>query len=237
MSFSHRSPRLNRPATRIYKKVRGLFWPWCVAMILAALPGTHGLGFFVGVPLVASFSFGNEFRHRTISLLISQPIGRMKIWDEKLSAMLIAVVPVLLICAWQAAYFWSHGASEIWKRVPDEAMSAIVEGVALWFIITVASAPYWTLRSRSMLGGLGLLLVQSVGFSLAFIFVQLASWKATGAIQWFGIHILAEYQWLLVVAAVFLCYAGVSVTQFCREDFADDATLLTVTQVRSAEAS
>jgi ABC-type transport system involved in multi-copper enzyme maturation permease subunit len=177
-------------------------------MVLAALPGTHGIGFFLGVPLLASFSFGNEFRHRTLSLLLSQPVDRMKIWGEKLSAMLIALLPVILVCGLQAVDFWAHGGWEVWE-VRNEAMAALVVMAGLWLVITVASAPFWTLLTRSMLGGLGLLLVQSVPFFIAFIFVMLASWKVSGIFQWFGIHIWAEYQWLFIVAFVFLCYAGV----------------------------
>ena len=195
---------MNSRTTRIYKEARGLFWPWCVAMSVAALPGIHGLGFFVGVPLLASLSFGNEFRHRTLSLLLSQPVDRMKIWAEKMSAMFIAVLPLILVCGWQATYV-----REIFDRAPDEALAAIMVGAGLWLAITVASAPFWTLSSRSMMGGLGLLLAQSVLFGIAGIFVMLASWKVSGVFQWFGIRIWAEYQWLFIVSFVFLCYAGV----------------------------
>jgi hypothetical protein len=210
---------MNARTTRIYTEARGLFWPWCVAMILAALPWTHGLGFFLGVlgfffgvPLLASFSFGNEFRHRTLSLLLSQPIDRMKIWGEKVSTLLIALLPLILLCGWHATY-----AREIFTEAPDEAMAALMVAAGLWLVITVGSAAFWTLLSKSMLGGLGLLLVQSVPFFIAWIFVMLASWKLSGVIQWFGIHIWAEYQWLFIASFVFLCYAAVMVRLGRRE--------------------
>ena len=46
-----------------------------------------GFGYFalaVACVVMAGSSFGNEFQHRTISLLLSQPIARSVIWREKM---------------------------------------------------------------------------------------------------------------------------------------------------------
>ena len=74
---------MNALTTRILKEARPLLWPWCAG----ALPLVYRLGqtqliWMIGllvVPLLATIPLGNEFQHRTLSLLLSQPIGRMTI--------------------------------------------------------------------------------------------------------------------------------------------------------------
>jgi hypothetical protein len=98
---------------RIFKEARSLFWPWLAVITAAALPllerswsagseaaplwGIHQviepasfLGFFIGLPLLATLSLGNEFQCRTIPLLLSQPLGRTEIWSEKIIVSLVA---------------------------------------------------------------------------------------------------------------------------------------------------
>ena len=93
-------------AQRMYKEARPLFWPWCAVVCAGAVPLLHppyplaeisGLGFLLGMPLLAALPFGNEFQNRTFSLLLSQPISRMEIWREKLSITAIVVFTADLI--------------------------------------------------------------------------------------------------------------------------------------------
>ena len=95
--------------TRMMKEARALFRPWCGVVILCALPLIHsshdflhryyislsdisGVSAFLGIPMLAILSLGNEFQHRTLSLLLTQPVSRMKIWGEKLSVTFVAVL-------------------------------------------------------------------------------------------------------------------------------------------------
>ena len=100
------------------------------------------MGFFLGIPLLASLPLGDEFQHRTISLLLSQPIDRMKIWREKLSVTAVAAVSAFLVfaLAWRGAEFQSG---------PQSLAFA-----GAWVIATTASATFWTLFTRSTLGGI-----------------------------------------------------------------------------------
>jgi len=109
------------------KEARSLFLPWCAVSIVGVLPwllsdfsfAEHGVAyplpyriayalyrlspqissvcFFMGIPLLATLSLGNEFQHRTLSLLLSQPVDRMKIWGEKFIVTMIAVVSAALV--------------------------------------------------------------------------------------------------------------------------------------------
>ena len=84
---------MNAKTTRILKEARSVFWPWCAVIIAGALrlmeqshPAFLGdgplgvvhhlieplsfLGFFLGIPLLATLPLGNEFQHRTLPLLL-----------------------------------------------------------------------------------------------------------------------------------------------------------------------
>jgi hypothetical protein len=148
---------MNSRNTRIIKEARGLFWPWCVVMVAAALPALfrnqHFLTFFAGIPLLASLSMGNEFRHGTLSLLLSQPVDRMKIWREKLTVTIIATLSVTLVFA----LVFRFGSESFASRHPW--FGIVTAGQ--WFIVAVGSATFWTLFSRSTLGGFVLNFIQS----------------------------------------------------------------------------
>src|SRR5437867_4184177 len=98
---------MNAKTTRILKEARALFWPWCAVMVAGALPlvwheSDNWIGHNIiefspilcvcGIVLLATLPFGNEFQHRTLSLLLSQPVSRMEIWGEKLSVTFIAIL-------------------------------------------------------------------------------------------------------------------------------------------------
>ena len=78
---------------RLLKEGRALFWPWCAVMLAAAVdlvrfsvnPADRALpasvlGFWVGFPVIAALSLGNEFQYRTLPLMLSQPISRRTLW-------------------------------------------------------------------------------------------------------------------------------------------------------------
>jgi hypothetical protein len=66
---------MNASTTRMMKEGRALFWPWCFVTFAGALPWLLSLlgfslgplafpgqfGFWVGIPLLATLSLGNEF--------------------------------------------------------------------------------------------------------------------------------------------------------------------------------
>jgi hypothetical protein len=155
---------MNAKTTRILKEARSLFWPWCAVTIAGALglieqshsllmgDGPLGvvhhliealsfLGFFLGIPLLVTLSLGNEFQHRTLPLLLSQPIDRMEIWGEKMSVSIVATVSATLVfcVSWRA----------VLQQDPELWMEA-----GAWIIAMIASATLWTLIARSTLGGM-----------------------------------------------------------------------------------
>src|SRR5678815_4413180 len=154
--------------TRMMADARSLFWSWCIvaaAGVLSVfrwprLPGgldfevVAGFGFAVGFPLLATLSFGNEFQFGTLSSLLSQPIERSRIWIEKSSVILVAVL--------SAAIAYGFGAGQTGWGTRD------ITAAALWLMVTVGSSAYWTLVARSTIGGLVLNAIQSITLVLVF---------------------------------------------------------------------
>ena len=194
---------MSSKTTRILKEARSLFWPWCVvtiAGVLSLVEQSHstliggGLlsvvynlediwvpGFILGIPLLAALSFGNEFQHRTLSLMLSQPVGRMEIWGEKMSVMIAAVLSAALV-------FCLTGRAAL-QRDPELWVIA-----GAWIIATVASSTFWTLLARSTMGGIAL---NSVNASIPLVWHERPDW-------------IPETMTARSVAAfAFLCYAGV----------------------------
>jgi ABC-type transport system involved in multi-copper enzyme maturation permease subunit len=197
--------RMTAKTTRILKEARFLFWPWCALIAAGALrlveqsssalreggpfAGVHYfvepvgfLGFFIGIPLLATLSLGSEFQHRTLPLLLSQPVERMGIWGEKLSVTIAAALSAALVfcLSWRAALYQD---SELW----------MIAGA--WIISMIASATFWTLIARSTLGGL----VLNGGVNYVFVAVWLFR------PDWIPRSMTARS----IGAFALLCYAGV----------------------------
>jgi hypothetical protein len=195
---------MNAKTTRILKEARSLFWPWCSVIIAGGLRrieqshpslmrggplwGVHYLiepisflGFVLGIPLLAALSLGNEFQYRTLPLLLSQPLGRMEIWGEKMSVTIVATFSAGLVFC----YGW-------WSALQQDPELWVVAGA--WIIPMIASATFWTLFARSTMGGLALNGVNSI-IPLAWFLRR----------YWIPETMTAR----AVAAFAFLCYSGV----------------------------
>jgi hypothetical protein len=96
------------------------------------------IGFVVGTPLIAGCSFGSEFQHRTLALLLSQPLDRTRLWFEKWLT-LVAVAAVV-------------GGLQL-AVLRDRPFGPGSAPTALFVLAMVCSAPLWTLVTRSTIGG------------------------------------------------------------------------------------
>src|SRR5262245_45357756 len=96
---------------RLGKEFRPLLFPWSLCAfaapghIVGHLPivgrgvtqGFAGFAFFGGCLMLAVMPFGLEFQHRTMSLLLSQPLERYRLWKEKFFAATTAVLALILV--------------------------------------------------------------------------------------------------------------------------------------------
>src|ERR1039457_1478987 len=96
--------------TRLAKETRDLLPLLVGSLLLISAPyliwqiGDTGLGYAalgLACAVMGGSSFGNEFHHRTMPLLLSQPIARSVLWREKmliLGAGMLASLVVLVVC-------------------------------------------------------------------------------------------------------------------------------------------
>ena len=164
-------------AKRILKEARPLLWPWCAVALAGALPLVHPfdwtpliyvIGFFA-VPLLATLPLGDEFQHRTLSLMLSQPVGRMAIWGEKLSVTVVAIMSAVLVFSLALRATSFH----------PGRMGLAFAGA--WIVAITASATFWTLFARSTVGGVALNIVVQTILILIVPWANLAEWlRASG---------------------------------------------------------
>jgi hypothetical protein len=184
--------------TRILKEARPLFWPWCAVALAGVLPllypmgwtaPIYTIGFFL-VPVMVTLSLGDEFQHRTLSLLLSQPVSRMEIWGEKLGVTVVAVVSAVLL------FFLALRATAFHPSEQELAYAGA------WIVAITASAAFWTLFTRSSVGGVALnIVVQS-------ILILMVPW--TGLAERLRARgYLSPVNTIVVPTVAILCYAGV----------------------------
>ncbi len=134
---------------RLIKETRDLLPMFAGTLLLIVVPqliwqpaefGYFTLG--VACVVMAGSTFGNEFQHRTLSLLLSQPIPRSVIWREKmlvLGAGMVVSLAVLLVCL-------------AVRRPAIDHQNWLV--TALIPLCAFCGAPFGTLMLRQGIGGM-----------------------------------------------------------------------------------
>jgi len=157
---------------RFKKEFQSLFWPWLVAALMGLLPllirplpaldwmpsqqkvfYLASSSYVLGVVILAAMLFGNEFQQHTISLLFTQPRSRAAIWWDKLLVTSFAVLSLTL--------FHIAGGS-----INIGALHSYYWHLFWLLPFLFSAAIYWSLVTRSVLGGA----VLSLG-SLAALYV------------------------------------------------------------------
>ena len=99
--------------------------------------------------LMAAMTFGNEFHFRTMSLLLSQPVARRTLWPEKMLVLTVASASSALIIFIALMYSetgpWQYGYAELFS---------LCVFLVLVPVLFCCTAPYFTLVSKSTLGGI-----------------------------------------------------------------------------------
>jgi hypothetical protein len=138
--------------TGLKKEIQALAWPAAAVMAATVLPlvwvALAGRGwpvqaalstFVLGSAFLVALPFGMELQQRTLSLVLSQPVSRTRIWVEKWGALLA----ILLVVA-SVQFIATRGA------VPD----ARVAVRAATFLLAIACSGFlWTLVAGSTIGG------------------------------------------------------------------------------------
>jgi hypothetical protein len=159
----------NKP--QFLKELRPLLWPWIGAVAAGAfisfkplvegdgmealITGIVVYGFLGGLALVATLSFGHELQDRTLPLLLSQPLSRSRLWNQKIimitGAVFAAVLLEFVLLAAVSGRYWEDGMHYTIRRAfrSEEIFMA-----GIFLLATVCSCGFWTLFARSVIGGL-----------------------------------------------------------------------------------
>jgi hypothetical protein len=132
--------------TRLIKEALSLLPAWLVGLALPLglwlsrnsdreIVALLSISVWLGCALVGAYSFGHEYNHRTMALLLSQPISRRQIWYEK---MLVLGIALFTLCLFPTKLLLSSVSSDI---VGQE----ILLGVAAPALCAFAASPALTL--------------------------------------------------------------------------------------------
>jgi ABC-type transport system involved in multi-copper enzyme maturation permease subunit len=160
----------------VKKEIRLLLPSLIVAVLLAMVQGiTRPYDFYVasvlffGLTIMALTTFGRETSHNTFSLLMSQPTERTRIWQTKLSVLVVAFLIVFAV--WLAAFGIAFMNSDV--DASDTASSYnLFIAICLIATATFSGGLWTTLLLRQIAGAFWLtLLVPAVlaGFTAAFL--------------------------------------------------------------------
>ena len=179
---------------QIKKEFRVLLAPWIVAIgasfslpVVNALSGRMrspfhdvlplqwlgtlvGVCIFVACLVMAAMSFGVEIHHRTFGLLLAQPVERSRIWWSKMLPLAGAYISVgVAIVAGQYLAVAAWGTSfQSWNGSGLFAPVVLLAGV-------MCSSAFWTLQSRSVIGGMVLPLAMQA------LMAGVIAWFASGS--------------------------------------------------------
>jgi hypothetical protein len=173
---------------RLWKETRALLPMWAaVAVWIAApflLPVNDPLpyafsGFLFGCAVLGPVCVGHEFTHRTMGVLLAQPVPRRQLWREKLAVTGVAVVSLSLLLVLAIQLGSTPGLEEVIRRAAEDDPLRVVLFVAVPFLVPLlafCTGPALTLVMRNALGGAaatfmypfflliaGLLIVASMG--------------------------------------------------------------------------
>jgi ABC-2 family transporter protein len=175
------------------KEFRALAAPWLAS--LATIGAAAFLGgrwrvlvlpaYFLGAVALGALSMGHEYSHRTITLLLSQPVSRKRILADKLS-----VLAILLLTVSTASSLFVFQATGL--RNPGHA-SEWAAGLLLPVLCAVCLAPWLTMLCRSAVAGAvftmavpGLLLILGEVFGLLMYGHSAAANELRTALLWRG---------------------------------------------------
>jgi len=164
------------------KEIRPLLLPWGVALVAALLLPilpTHRntlhqaflrslpaewfetmawLAVFVGCMALAAMSFGVELHHRTVGLILVQPVERIRLWWAKMLPLGGAFISVGLAYIVGLCLADANGGTTPHVVAYRGTSNYGVQGdsfVALALLLGIlCSSAFWTLLSRSIIGGM-----------------------------------------------------------------------------------
>lgn len=147
---------------RLWKEARALLPMWAAMAGLIAVPFLlrheqpmdFALGaYWLGCALLGPVCMGQEFQHRTMGLLLSQPVPRRRLWWEKMAVLCVAMVGLF---AWMEL-LWGTETGQVPGFVGSgEELLKVMHLLVLPWLIGFCTGPALTLLAGSIIGGVAL---------------------------------------------------------------------------------
>lgn len=147
---------------RLWKETRALLPFWAAMAGLIGIPALFRVqegvamsvsAYVFGCALLGSVIIGQEFQHRTMGLLLSQPVSRRRIWWEKMFVLGAALLSLGLWLILLGALKWHLSP---FRFGSDDAQFAATAFFLLPLFLGFCTAPTLTLLSRGTIGGIAL---------------------------------------------------------------------------------
>ncbi len=193
------TPLIAKESTRLAKELRQIILPvlvslaalmlspWYLRMFMDFHVDEFSVGCVVILVLssafVAAAAFGIEHRDRTFTLQLSQPLGRSRIWFEKVFVLVASLTILTAVCA--AAI----GENAFTDRYQFRQAWVLEVGIVL-VTVAVGAAAFWSSVARSTIGTFSLVVATQWGVLLAAAFVMPASWPAPWPLLGIGAGVL-----------------------------------------------
>ncbi len=147
---------------RLWKEARALLPMWAAMAGLIAvpflLPQKQPMDFaipayWLGCALLGSVCMGQEFQHRTMGLLLSQPVSRRRLWWEKMVSLGAAMFGLFV---WMEL-LWGTEVGQVPGFVGSgEELLKLIYLLVLPWLIGFCTGPALTLLARSIIGGVAM---------------------------------------------------------------------------------
>jgi hypothetical protein len=123
--------------------------PYVEGFLLEWVEPLVGVCILVACLAMAAMSFGVEIHHRTIGLMLVQPVRRSRIWWSKMLPLVGSFISVgVAFVAGQCVAHAAWGSSyKSWDSLSLLVFVALLAGV-------MCSSAFWTLQSQSIIGGM-----------------------------------------------------------------------------------
>ena len=149
--------------------------PWRDSPVLTAMVFAYG-AIFLGAQ-----SVGHEYSHRTLTMVLAQPVSRARIYIVKLAALVV----MLAILAAATALALGSGL----RQLPSDLRTALVVLPVLGAILV---APLMTMIARSVLGGA---FMSCFAGGLVWLVLMIeAAWRLGGSVDGAGPEVLRNLQ-------------------------------------------
>jgi hypothetical protein len=150
--------------------------------------------------MMAACSFGNEFQSRTMSLLLTQPAARNRIWRDKMTVLAAALgiaCAAILLCTPLILGL------RVVRSVEYLGLASMLIGIA---VIALCSGPFLTLSIKNIIGAMGA--IAALPFALFMLIMSLdylVSWLCSHPEQpFFGDSFEADpYRFIAPLLAIY----------------------------------